>query len=362
MWLWLLVMILLVLPLRVHAITSSLCSNCHTMHNSFQGSSMTNGTSSAQPLLLKYTCLGCHGMGGSQKIAYIGDIPVPQVLHTDPSGDLAGGNFAYITGAKQGNGTNPNRFGHNVIELGEAFRETAFGNDPPGHVHSFYGVDVRKYLSCAGYMGCHGDKRYYDAPQGTAAIKGAHHNNLNGKIDPPGTANPPGYYYRFLQGVKGYEISDWQNLDSTHHNEYYGSTSAPVNYGSFCENCHTSSGGVLARYGTISNFCATCHGNFHQQSTVGTSSPWLRHPTDVVIPNTGEFGNYTVYDPSVPVGRTYVPSSPSSTVTPGQDVVTCLSCHYAHAGPYPSMLRWNYSNVEAGRGSVSGCKVCHRNK
>lgn len=297
----------------------------------------------------------------------IGDVPVPQVLHTDPSGDLAGGNFAYITGGKSGYGPNPNRRGHNVVELGSAFKETLDSfRKPPGWQYNMYHAgarDVRDYLSCAGDWGCHGI-RDIGLTDRMAAIKGAHHRNLNGKITTDVYNGTIGAYYRFLYGVKGYESPDWQNLDSSHHNEYYGTSPPPSGYYG-CTICHTfvpnlGRQTVSAYYGTISNFCATCHGDFHKSETVGSSSPWLRHPTDVIIPNGGEFSNYTTYDVSVPVARTTVPDSPLSTVTPGQDVVMCLSCHYAHAGPYPSMLRWDYDLLDSPE--KRGCKRCHNDK
>ncbi|QJA05750.1 hypothetical protein FVE67_02585 [Thermosulfurimonas marina] len=51
-------------------------------------------------------------------------------------------------------------------------------------------------------------------------------------------------------------------------------------------------------------------------------------------------------------------------MTPGSDAVMCLSCHYAHAGPYPDMLRWDYRTCVAGGGEnpKCGCFVCHTTK
>lgn len=333
------------------AIPPSSCNNCHTMHNSFQNQSMANGT--AQPMLLRYTCLGCHAMNCGSKICYLGNVAVPQVLHSDPSGDLAGGNFGYMTGAKSGYGNDSNRRGHNVVDIGPS--DPTFV-EPPGHPHF---LNWQGKFSCAGAMGCHGLRQA--TLKGVVSLKGAHHNNISGKIETSGWDNVTGYYYRFLQGVKGYEVTDWQNTNSTHHNEYFGSTSPPTLYYSDCNNCHKSVG-VVASYQTISNFCATCHRIFHEANGTGSSSPWLRHPTDRVIPAGKEFDNYTTYDVTVPVARTYVSNSPISTVTPGQDVVMCLSCHYAHAGPYPSILRWDYSNITAGSSEKKGCKVCHSGK
>ena len=122
----------------------------------------------------------------------------------------------------------------------------------------------------------------------------------------------------------------------------------------------------------MSGFCATCHGNFHTLSGPGGDgigddiiSPFIRHPTDIVIKNEGEYQFYTTYDVTAPVGRTTVPDTSSSAVVPGTDVVMCLSCHTAHASDYPDMLRWDYSQMitaTTGPGAGKGCFVCHTQK
>ncbi|MCG2708765.1 MAG: hypothetical protein L6246_00355, partial [Thermodesulfovibrionales bacterium] len=61
--------------------------------------------------LTRGTCFGCHGMGPTKTVT-IGGSVIPQVYHTDASGDLAGGNFAYILGAK-GSGASDAK-GHNI--------------------------------------------------------------------------------------------------------------------------------------------------------------------------------------------------------------------------------------------------------
>ena len=122
----------------------------------------------------------------------------------------------------------------------------------------------------------------------------------------------------------------------------------------------------------MSQYCATCHGNFHTLETVtsdgvgdSTASPFIRHPTDLSLPATGEYAAYTTYNLGSPVGRLSVPATSNSGVTPGSDAVMCLSCHVAHASNYPSMLRWDYTDMIAGNAGAaagSGCFVCHSTK
>ncbi|HEY5674512.1 MAG TPA: cytochrome c3 family protein [Malonomonas sp.] len=316
--------------------------------------------------LLRGTCLGCHAQGGTQALVSVGSDFIPQVMHSEAT-DLAGGNFAFITGMK-GSGASDGK-GHNIAELtGMDATITALPGGIQQSGHEGYIVNTA-LLTCAGTNGCHG-YRYAPStlPKG---INGAHHNNVDGKLD---VADNVGNSYRFLTGVKGLEDNDWQyTRSSTDHNEYFGLTT-PIKLG--CSggttSCHSGLG-VKTPNGSMSQYCATCHGNFHtiktdRSSGIGAtaSSPFIRHPTDLVLPNDGrEYSLYTVYNPMVPIARTgSVPSIASGVVTPGSDAVVCMSCHVAHASDYPDMLRWDYvGDCEADTvNNNCGCFTCHTAK
>ena len=335
------------------------CSNCHTMHNSQNGQPM-NFDSSDIPnaLLLRGSCISCHGQnpGGSSNIISFGN--VPQVLHSAIT-DLAGGNFKYLTTSDM--------FGHNVKELNNPDGSMT-GTTPPGDEFNQTGITwgAGATFTCAGKYGCHGDRTISGSLD---AIKGAHHYNdkdlkFSGPINEGNQAKTSGTIgeqvgssYRFLKGVKGGEDTDWQATNSvTDHNEYKGAT-VGVEGG----DAYTPGGN------TISGFCAECHGNFHGGSAdIGgpTGTPWLRHPTDISLPSSGEYIAYTTYSLTAPVARTTIPSSPSATVTPSNttdDIIMCLSCHRAHASPYFKMMRWDYKGWPA-NGQTNGCNVCHTSK
>ena len=333
------------------------CSDCHTMHNSQHGTPMTFGSSTApNNYLLRGGCLGCHGIGTANRIESINGSDVPQVVHTDPTGDLAGGNFAYITGAK-GSGASDSK-GHNLIDFNNQDDNLDVA---PGFPHSWNQVSDAN-LTCDADNGCHGIRT-----SSGEGISGSHHQNVDGQLD---IADEVYNSYRFLYTVRGLEnpTDKWQNVDAVSHNEYYGDIDAgdyPLD--SMCgTSCHR--GGttrVTSPSNTISGLCATCHGYFHNLDNIQDSgSAWIRHPTDVVIPNSGEYQYYTTYSVEAPAGRTYVPGSPSSTVTPGDDVVTCISCHMAHGSDYDDILRWDYTGMIAGGGGAigQGCFVCHTQK
>jgi hypothetical protein len=348
------------LPLSLFAEVSSVCSNCHTMHNSQGGQSITGGA--PQPFLVKangaLSCWGCHAKGTGDNIDPV--TGAPQIKHTNPV-DLAGGNFAYITGDKSGITGDTKTRGHNVIYTGVTDDNFNGGTYPPGDEFSQANEGFNNTtFTCAGKFGCHGDRTVdgdFDS------IRGAHHSDgavlKFGSIDEVAQGNSVGTSYRYLLGVKGGEDSDWEaTVSEADHNEYKGSTGGT-------EGTKTSPGG-----NTISGLCAECHGNFHGDATdIGNASPWKRHPTDVSLPGSGtEYANYTTYNPQVPVARTTIPNSPSSSVDPtgtSDDIVMCLSCHRAHASPYQDILRWKYDEMVAGTTGSSagtGCFVCHSQK
>ena len=99
--------------------------------------------------------------------------------------------------------------------------------------------------------------------------------------------------------------------------------------------------------------------------TLDAVSPFIRHPTDLSLPTTGEYTAYTGYKLPALVARLKVPDGASSSIAPGSDAVICLSCHVAHSSNYPDMLRWDYSTIIEGNGgtaSGTGCFACNTTK
>jgi len=338
------------------------------MHSSQNGGPWGSGPNA---YLLLYTCVACH-TGDNAAFSTNGGKTgwgAPIVLRSDaaPGGQggtdtLAGGDFYWVANGEDAKG-------HNVADLG-VNEDGNIGLTPPGwDPDASSGLPIAgqvaggeatwsSQLTCAGKYGCHGDHTKTSSMDG---IYGAHHQN-------PGTdaqvTNPTniGESFRFLGNIKGLENDDWNyNETASDHNEYYG-VDGNSNY---------------ASKDTISYLCAECHGEFH--SNIGSSSPWIRHPTDIMLPNSGEYANYnpdglptgsgavagnTDYSVEAPVARPTVPSASSKDVTPGTDaVVMCLSCHRAHGSPQDDLLRWDYTAMQAGQGTEdSGCFTCHTSK
>jgi len=312
---------------QIKASISGNCVNCHTIHNSQDGSDMATygGLSGENPCLTRGGCIGCHAYNaiGSNNVVNIEGSLVPQVWHNNAT-DLAAGNFKYI---KDGDDNK----GHNVAAIDQ---EDTVTNFPlPGC------EDITaSNFSCAGKYGCHGDRSVTNE---TASMKGAHHAD-DSTID----GRTTGTSYRFLKGVLGLENNGnnpWQNKTSIDHNEYQGLTAPPNDVSA------TSPG----TGGSISGFCAECHDYHENWEDSG-------HPTDRSLPEEGEFTSYTTYSIIAPVARVILPETPSGIVTPtgtNDDIVMCLSCHGAHATNFDKLMRWDNLNDWDG-----GCAVCHTSK
>lgn len=321
------------------AAVSGVCSNCHTMHNSQEGSPM-RWDDESEPLssLLLGTCLGCHTTDGGDPL---GDTNAyPYVMDTgDAFNDdncLAGGFFPSTMG------TGNNDDDHHGVSVSQTNLPAGYAEEEDmGPGEDWYtGDTVGNGLACAGSNGCHG---VHDVVDDMEAISGGHH-----------TAGA----YRMLfvgnnmttDGVVGVSASDYEeDLIATPaltdpHNTYSAGVNDP----------------------SVSELCAICHGNFHNESggpgtDTGTGSPWLRHPTDVEIPSTWTIGDET----NALTASDYKnnPVGYDNANEANQRMATCLSCHRAHGTENDDLLRWAYSTQLAGQPAGSeveyGCLGCH---
>lgn len=335
---------------------TGVCSGCHTMHDSQGGTAMATGGPHAT--LLMNSCVGCHSRGDSTTTYILGGCEVPVVNYTggsEPTEYLAGGNFWWV---QTEGGTNmSDAKGHNIFSDNPDTLLKAPGGLECGNDSCHENLDRAYSGSAYGFGGRYACEGCHLAP--------AHHANdhANGASGLVNTADQG--WYRFLSGhaggvnnggVHGYEDGDWEagqpnlslgQLDN--HNEYLGAESRHAN--------------------TTTAYCTGCHGQFHEQQLSGK---WVRHPSDAVIKNEGEYAytgrtagdeNAHLYDPLSPVASPSVDGEPDGTVTPGTDFVMCLSCHRPHGSPYADILRWDYGEMLAGGGdNYEGCFYCHTKK
>ncbi|MGA1841617.1 MAG: cytochrome c3 family protein [bacterium] len=340
--------------------TKGRCFNCHTMHYSQDGVALELNlsewsTEGPYHTLLTKDCLGCHSSNVSSTYYDLDGYRVPVVNYTGPDAPanyLAGGNFWWV---KEGNEGADDSKGHNVFP-GE--KDDKLSKAPGGITcssNSCHDNFDREYTGSWSYpglykrQGCTGCHMVDDILQPS----GYHHADDGNQYDI--INNFP--WYRFLKshirlggiyGVIGIEDSKWQAMDesdSENHNEYLGK-----------EGAFTSDSWSLANNRTMTAFCCGCHGKFHmQQKEKGQYGHWIRHPSDATLPDYGEYKDYNTYNPEVPVARSDPGSINSIAVTPGEDLVSCISCHRPHGSPYPDMLRWDPDTCD-------GCITCHTQK
>ena len=335
---------------QVFAKVSGPCSSCHTMHYSQGGTALgTWGVSGPYHTLLVTDCIGCHtgtNSGGNTPYVFSSSEPVYNSTGTEAdTTTLAGGNFYWVQAGGDAKG-------HNVSGLCSADGTLS---TPPGFNGGRAAADNStpgggtwpgaQQVTCAGLYGCHGS---HTVDSSMEAIRGGHHHGVGDAITVPGSSPEGGY--RILVGIAGYEDSDWEYRPSANaHNQYKGVDGA---------------GGTDKS--TISYLCAQCHGQFHDGTeNIGSSSPWLRHPTDYDMGNTGvssEYRDYggvsNTYQVVTPVGSSDVSSVKSTVAFADDSIVTCISCHRAHGTPYYKIMRWDYA------GSAGGgfCANCHTSK
>jgi len=339
----------LLFALSLEARVAGYCSNCHTMHNSqggrsvakdFDGSSFSITDTPKQNLLI-FSCLGCHSATDGttwQDNA----TKAPIVFNTlEPLyGGLAGGNFYWVI-------TDDTK-GHNILSPDDYLTIAPGDTDKSNCGTNSCHANLDRVVSGAGsgLDGKQGCEKCHLDPK--------HHTNDHEYLVGGLVTTAEQGWYRFLSGhsdgdglgVEGYEDGDWQKtVSSNDHNEYLG-------------NQRAGGSGFGSLGDTTTAYCTGCHGRFHTNQ--GSQSPWLRHPSDAELPVSGEYASYILYDPLVPVARPSL-DVPSSTVTPGTDMVMCLSCHRAHASPYFKMMRWDYKSSTLSE-ALSGCNVCHTSK
>jgi len=336
------------------AAVSGQCSDCHTMHNSQGGGDFPGvGPDAPYSSLLVNDCLGCHTTDAND--------PFP-----DPGGATTDAGYPYVAGGS---------FSDNNCLAGGFFTTTDFlqtdnnsNNEhsmgttalPAGYnaTPDWYTGDTNGF-SCAGSNGCHGN--HVDLND-MDAIAGGHHNtNSAYRILYVETDTKTGSAFTD-SAVDGVPTADYEEALIV--NTTYGTVSTGRAHNVYSANAVADN--------TISELCAICHGNFHGYNGTPNADKnkttddglatgaWIRHPTDVVIPDDWIIGDETDYHPLTDSDNKGNPVGWDGAVEDtGERKATCISCHRAHGTANADLLRWAYSTQDAGSGVDYGCLGCH---
>ena len=192
------------LPRFASASVQGVCSVCHTMHNSQNGSPMTyNGSTTPNDTLLRGNCIQCHTgtNDGTNVRPYVYSTTAPTYGVTGDT--LAGGNFYWVDNGTDADGHNVDMLPNNPVDGTLTY--------PPGYGAGLTGWTAKVglqtdmigsgILTCAGTAGCHGDRT---KTNNFSAVHGAHHTDDSVGI----TGATVGLSYRFLLGITGTEEDD----------------------------------------------------------------------------------------------------------------------------------------------------------
>ncbi len=399
------------------------CGQCHTMHNS-QGGSSLEGNSGGSMVLLRgevssraeihKLCLQCHATNGSMANVSHGPqgVQAPKVYSTgtwaqgDPFNQIgAGGNFSteldtdWTTTTADTLGYGHSLGATNVTPPGGDLAISEFSctncHDPHGtnvegdskiNIFRNLKVDATGAGANSGTMLSAATSNDYEKHISyVGGVSGLYYSSYFGGSETDGAGNTIWPVYRGT--LTGTPSTDSSNSNSYGYSPYSGGTTAP----------------------TISNWCAQCHDNWHEAiATTNKVLDWSkfgsddlrqrrRHPVTSIMPVVSGPGcavschksaldrtNYTMdkitAGKGVPVTTGvnssiygsvyYLPWDTPATTQTMMDLVGpgvfCLTCHFAHGGPYMDNLRWDYlSSVASGSqtansmASDQGCQLCH---
>jgi predicted CXXCH cytochrome family protein len=98
----------------------------------------------------------------------------------------------------------------------------------------------------------------------------------------------------------------------------------------------------------MNEFCCACHQQFHGTGQTGRGGGWSLHPVGIRIYGArhADFDHWDRLEDKLT-------ASQNPTANPSDAEVFCLTCHRAHATPWPDSMRWDYSR------NPQGCLECH---
>ena len=273
------------------------CQTCHIMHGSRVRDGINTTNFTPQPKLIAIEgdgCLACHGSSGSEQQG-------PNVYDGAP--ELSGGNYFNVN-------IDP-AYGHNPSDGSEAIADDIdLGKEPPGG-----GGIILDNWSC---NSCH---------------------------DTLG-----GYDFRLLRREPAGNPTDLSAAgDSDESDIWNGSGNVEQHEGN--HNVYRTTE-LDAAYG-FGNWCAACHSDFNN------SDVHELHPTATPVLNE-KFSVYSgkhegKHSYEYPLETTNSGARPDLEwdLVEGEEGITCLTCHKAHASENSYALRWDYY------GQPEGCLQCH---
>ena len=348
--------------LAFHSEAGLICSLCHTMHNSQNGSPMVTAADgdmdgAAQPHLLLYEnkselCLSCHSLND----AVNGENP-PDVYTNAQA--TPGGDFALAATGNTTKGHNPWHIdgAGGTIDDDEVMTDGAGGvagsgkNIAPGSAVALW------EWSC---LSCH--RPHKDTGLADSDIRATYSHRLLRKHVKGPNIDASGADYEDVSTalddanmIQADLIAANVNTDAEtalNHNVYEVTTLGTQGFGQWCGACHSNPDDAGTGF----------HGAVVGDDDVGNGTDWIRHPTATIL-NADLAGNYGLtYNPAIPLEVTDAAELDAKDDVAMADPyasyaqVSCLSCHKAHASAFADATRWDMAGPS---GVDDNCNKCH---
>ncbi|MEI6208099.1 MAG: hypothetical protein WCP20_15065 [Desulfuromonadales bacterium] len=355
-----------------HAGGVAACEGCHSMHNSFEGTTNVTNRSFLQgtgPYLLKANdqsgaCLNCHSSAGagSYQVNTLGgsNTGVPEVpLQLTPAGDFAWlkKTVTFTLRTKQ-TVNKGERHGHNIVAIDYGFAADSKLTTAPG------GTYPAANLACSSCHDPHG--KYRRAANGSQTTTGrpiissGSYGAAATSWGDVGVYRLLGGYGYFPKSVGGDFSFGFAAPDAVARTSYNGASSSVA---------VAADQKDLVIYGKgMSEFCANCHAGMHKDTAYQTGQSGQIHPAGSAAAMTNVYANYNDYVKSGVLNAGaggYSALAPfelnlgtadntaylamakqlnSPPAASGTTVVSCLSCHRAHASGFQSMTRYSLAD------------------
>jgi hypothetical protein len=355
------------------------CEGCHSMHNSFEGSTNVTGRTFAQgtgPYLLKANeisgaCLNCHNAADTAPSGYhISTNGVNPNDSTSPVEMTPGGDFAWLKKTMslvvRGNTSviDGTRHGHNVISVDYGYVSDDVLTAAPG------GTYPASALACSSCHDPHGRyRRFADNTYNTTGLPIFNSGSYNNSANPMAGTSAVGAY-RILGGngylpksavlagvATGFTSDPMDVVVASTYNRSEATDQTGIYYGKnvseWCKNCHTAmhqdsytSGNAGQRHPAGNNAKLTAaivtNYNAYVSSGIMTNTNTAK-AFSTLAPFATDQNSRSVMKPEAVTGTGGSSTHHAAATT---DNVMCLSCHRAHATAFESMIRWNYSGNE----------------
>jgi len=340
------------------------CEGCHTMHNSYEGMSLTPTSAAGMTnvYLLKGSdpssvCLNCHQRAGDigPTAFHVSTADTDMPVGTPPRQLPPGGDFGWLKknytwipslGAAPLSSPGDSH-GHNITAQDYGYFADAYKTTSPG------GFFPAMNLGCTSCHDPHGKyRRFSDGSINTAGLPIKDSGSLASSPDPDlqqavgvyRLLGGVGYYSKTLSPGFAFSFNPPAAVAPDNYNRSEAVTQTRVAYGAgmtdWCRNCHanihTDAVPTPLKHPAGNSLESDIRDYYNRYIKDGDLTGIEANAYQSLVPFEVGTSNYATLKSIVTMTPTKGPSG-----TDGNPTVMCLSCHRAHASGWDGSMRWN---------------------